>query len=85
KYTLTRHTKAVNVLAVSMHGALLLTRGNDNRTVVWSLASGEMIQEIFALASGFISAITWMDVDDQGETTFAFGALDGNIQVYEQI
>ncbi|KAG1895989.1 WD40-repeat-containing domain protein [Suillus fuscotomentosus] len=85
KYTLTCHTKAVNVLAVSMHGALLLTGGNDNRIVVWSLASGEMIQEIFAPASGFISAITWMDVDDQGETTFAFGASDGNIQVYERI
>ncbi|KAG2088927.1 WD40-repeat-containing domain protein [Suillus discolor] len=85
KYTLTRHTKAVNVLAVSMHRALLLTGGNDNRIVVWSLASGEMIQEIFAPASGFISAITWMDVDDRGETTFAFGASDGNIQVYERI
>ncbi|KAG2145752.1 WD40-repeat-containing domain protein [Suillus cothurnatus] len=84
KYTLSRHTKAVNVLAVSMHGALLLTGGNDSRIVVWSLVSGEMIQEIFTPAAGYISAITWMDVDDRGETTFAFGASDGNIQVYER-
>lgn len=46
--------------------------------------SGEMIQEIFTPAAGYISAITWMDVDDGGETTFAFGASDGNIQVYER-
>jgi hypothetical protein len=58
--------------------------GNDSRIVVWSLVSGEMIQEIFTPAAGYISAITWMDVDDRGETTFAFGASDGNIQVYER-
>ncbi|KAG1717326.1 WD40-repeat-containing domain protein, partial [Suillus occidentalis] len=84
KYTLSRHTKAVNVLAVSRHGALLLSGGNDSRIVVWNLVSGEMIQEIFTPAAGYISAITWMDVDDGGETTFAFGASDGNIQVYER-
>ncbi|KAG1850326.1 WD40-repeat-containing domain protein [Suillus tomentosus] len=84
KYTLSRHTKAVNVLAVSRHGALLLSGGNDSRIVVWNLLSGEMIQEIFTPAAGYISAITWMDVDDGGETMFAFGASDGNIQVYER-
>ncbi|KAG1766211.1 WD40-repeat-containing domain protein, partial [Suillus occidentalis] len=87
KYTLSRHTKAVNVLAVSRHGALLLREswiGNDSRIVVWNLVSGEMIQEIFTPAAGYISAITWMDGDDGGETTFAFGASDGNIQVYER-
>lgn len=83
-FTLTRHTKTVNVLAVSMHGALLLTGGNDSRVVVWSLTSGEMIQEIVSPAAGYISAITWIDVDDRGETTFAFGASDGNVQIYER-
>ncbi|KAG1722554.1 uncharacterized protein EDB91DRAFT_1032179, partial [Suillus paluster] len=78
KFTLTRHTQAVNTLAMSMHGAFLLTG------VVWSLVSGEMIQEIFAPAAGYISAIIWMDIDDHGESTFAFGASDGNIQVYER-
>ncbi|KAG1853454.1 WD40-repeat-containing domain protein [Suillus subalutaceus] len=80
-FTLTRHTKAVNGLAISKHRALLLTRGNDGRVVVWSLASGEMIQEIYSPAAGYISAITWADVDDRGETMFAFGASDGNIQI----
>ena len=58
--------------------------GNDSRVVVWSLTSGEMIQEIVSPAAGYISAITWIDVDDRGETTFAFGVLDGNIQIYER-
>ncbi|KAG2742115.1 WD40 repeat-like protein, partial [Suillus brevipes Sb2] len=84
KFTLTRHTQAVNVLAVSMHGALLITGGNDSRIVVWSLLSGEMIQEIFAPGAGYISAIIWMDFDDHGESAFAFGASDGNIQIYER-
>ncbi|KAG1736392.1 WD40-repeat-containing domain protein [Suillus paluster] len=76
KYTLTRHTKAVNVLASKI--------GNDSCIVVWSLVSSEMIQEIFTPAAGYISAIIWMDVNNHGETTFAFGASDGNIQVYER-
>ncbi|KAG1874140.1 WD40-repeat-containing domain protein, partial [Suillus tomentosus] len=83
--TLTRHTKAVNVLAISKLGALLLTGGNDGRVVLWSLASGEMIQEIYSPAAGYISAITWTDMDDRGETMFAFGASDGNIQMYERV
>ncbi|KAG1810688.1 uncharacterized protein BJ212DRAFT_1484255 [Suillus subaureus] len=53
--------------------------------MVWSLTSGEMIQEIVSPVAGYISAITWIDVDDRGETTFAFGASDGNIQIYERI
>ncbi|KAG2089143.1 WD40-repeat-containing domain protein, partial [Suillus discolor] len=84
-FTLTHHTKAVNVLAVSKLRALLLTRGNDGRVVLWSLASGEMIQEIYSPVAGYISAITWTDIDDRGETMFAFGASDGNIQMYERI
>ncbi|KAG1863244.1 WD40-repeat-containing domain protein [Suillus subalutaceus] len=59
-FTLNRHTKAVDVLAMSMHGALLLTGGNDSRVVVWNLTSGEMIQEIISPAAGYISAITWV-------------------------
>ncbi|KAG2137110.1 uncharacterized protein EDB93DRAFT_1106661 [Suillus bovinus] len=51
KFTLTHHTKTVNVLAQ---------------------------QDILV-------RITWIDVDDHGETTFAFGASDGNIQIYERI
>ncbi|KAG2094394.1 uncharacterized protein F5147DRAFT_778998 [Suillus discolor] len=43
-----------------------------------------MIQEIFTPAAGYISAITWMHVDDRSEASFAFGASDGNIQVYER-
>ncbi|KAG1858600.1 WD40-repeat-containing domain protein, partial [Suillus tomentosus] len=84
KYALTRHTQAVNALAVSMHGALLLTGGNDSQIAVWNLVSGEMIQEIFAPAAGYISAIVWVDIDDRGESAFAFGASDGNIQIYER-
>ncbi|KAG2336462.1 WD40 repeat-like protein [Suillus weaverae] len=83
-FTLTCHTKTVNVLAVSMHGALLLTGGNDSRVVVWSLTSSEMIQEIVSPVAGYISVITWIDVDDCGETTFAFGVSDGNVQIYER-
>jgi len=58
--------------------------GNDSRIVVWNLISGEMIQEMSAPSAGYISAITWVDIDDCGETTFAFGASDGNIQIYER-
>jgi hypothetical protein len=43
-----------------------------------------MIQEIFAPGAGYISAIIWMDFDDHGESAFAFGASDGNIQIYER-
>jgi hypothetical protein len=57
--------------------------GNDSRVVVWGLTSGEMIQEIVSPVAGYISAITWIDVDDHGET-FAFGASDGNVQIYER-
>ena len=58
--------------------------GNDSRIVVWSLVSGEMIQELFVPAAGYISAIIWIDFDDHGESAFAFGASDGNIQIYER-
>jgi|ERR1700679_1647125 hypothetical protein len=44
-----------------------------------------MMQEINVPAAGYISAITWMDVDDRGETMFAFGSSDGNIQLYERL
>ncbi|KAG2095102.1 WD40-repeat-containing domain protein, partial [Suillus discolor] len=84
-FTLTRHTKAVNVLAVSKLGALLLTGGSSSFLLLYFLASGEMIQEIYSPAAGYISAITWTDIDDRGETMFAFGASDGNIQMYERI
>ncbi|KAG1900889.1 uncharacterized protein F5891DRAFT_951364, partial [Suillus fuscotomentosus] len=50
-----------------------------------SLMSGEMMQEINVPAAGYISAITWMDVDDRGETMFAFRSSDGNIQLYERL
>jgi WD40 repeat protein len=73
---------------ISRHVALLVLTavgiGNDSRVVVWNLASGEMIQEISAPSAGYISTIIWMDFDDRGETTFAFGASDGNIQIYER-
>jgi hypothetical protein len=58
--------------------------GNDSRVVVWSLTSGEMIQEIVSPVAGYISAITWIDVNDREEMTFAFGASDGNVQIYER-
>lgn len=58
--------------------------GNDSRIVVWSLVSGEMIQELFVPAAGYISAIIWIDFDDHGESAFVFGASDGNIQIYER-
>ncbi|KAG2049755.1 WD40 repeat-like protein [Suillus hirtellus] len=85
KFTMTHHTKAVNVLAVSAQGTLLLTGGNDGRVVVWNLTSGEMIQEINVPTVGYISTISWTDIDDRGETMFAFGASDGNIQLYERL
>ncbi|KAG0692287.1 WD40 repeat-like protein [Suillus ampliporus] len=84
KYALTRHTKAVNVLAMSMDGTLLLTGGNDSQIVIWSLVSSEMIQEIFTPAAGYISAITWIHINNHSKASFAFGASDGNIQVYER-
>jgi hypothetical protein len=58
--------------------------GNDSQIVIWSLVSGEMIQEIFTPAAGYISAITWIHVDNRSKASFAFGASDGNIQVYER-
>ncbi|KAG2058419.1 WD40 repeat-like protein [Suillus hirtellus] len=82
---MTHHTKEVNALAVSAQGALLLTGGNDTCIALWSLVSGEMMQEINMPTAGYISAITWMDVDDCGETMFAFGSSDGNIQLYERL
>lgn len=64
---------------------LTLWTGNDGCVVVWNLTSGEMIQEINVPAVGYISAISWTDIDDHGETMFAFGASDGNIQLYERL
>ncbi|KAG6372572.1 WD40-repeat-containing domain protein [Boletus reticuloceps] len=82
KFTLTRHTKAVNALAVSPNGSMLLSGGNDSRVVVWNLTSGEMIQEFCVPSAGFISCLTWIYLSNEEEDAFVFGASDGNIYLY---
>ena len=100
KLTLTRHTKAVNALAISPDGTLLLSGGslrvlclvhnssihlgNDSRVVIWNLASGEMTQEFCVPSAGFVSCLAWIKLSDRGEDTFIFGASDGNIHLYER-
>ncbi|KAI9571089.1 WD40-repeat-containing domain protein [Boletus coccyginus] len=84
KFTLTRHTKAINTLAISPGGSLLLSGGNDGHVVVWSLTSGEMLQEICVPSAGFISCTAWLKLADQDEDTFVFGASDGNIHLYQR-
>ena len=99
KLTLTRHTKAVNALAISPDGTLLLSGGslhilclvhnsfvclgNDSRVVIWNLASGEMIQEFCIPSAGFMSCLAWVKLSDRGEDTFIFGASDRNVHLYE--
>ena len=99
KLTLTRHTKAVNALAISPDGTLLLSRGslhilclvhnsfvhlgNDSCVVIWNLASGEMIQEFCIPSAGFMSCLAWVKLSDRGENTFIFGASNGNVHLYE--
>ncbi|KAG6381506.1 WD40-repeat-containing domain protein [Boletus reticuloceps] len=81
KFTLTRHTKAVNALAVSPQGSMLLSGGNDSRVVLWNLISGEMIQEYCVPSAGFVSCLAWVNLSNE-EDAFVFGASDGNIHLY---
>ena len=99
KFTLTRHTKAVNALTVSPHGAMLLSggralscsfcsqlirwSGNDSCVVVWNLTSSKMLQEFCVPSAGFISCLVWIKLSDGEEDTFVFGASDGNIHLYK--
>ncbi|KAF9232169.1 hypothetical protein BU15DRAFT_81533 [Melanogaster broomeanus] len=64
KFTLTRHTKAINAVAISGQGSMLLSGGNDSHVVVWNLSSGEMIQEICIPSAGFISCLAWIKLTD---------------------
>ncbi|KAI9455841.1 WD40-repeat-containing domain protein [Boletus coccyginus] len=84
KFTLTRHTKAVNAVVVSPKGSFLLSGGNDSRVVLWSLSSGEMTQEICVPSAGFISCLAWLKLTDRDEDAFVFGASDGNIHLYQR-
>ncbi|KAF8834257.1 WD40 repeat-like protein, partial [Paxillus ammoniavirescens] len=84
KYTLTWHTKAINALAISNRGSMLLSGGNDSRIVIWNLASGEMMQEISVPSAGFISCLAWVKLSDENEDAFVIGTSDGNIHLYEQ-
>ncbi|KIK76610.1 hypothetical protein PAXRUDRAFT_169373, partial [Paxillus rubicundulus Ve08.2h10] len=87
KYTLTQHTKAVNALAISNQGSMLLSGGRPVIPcciVIWNLASGEMMQEISVLSAGFISCLAWVKLSDENEDAFVFGVSDGNIHLYEQ-
>ncbi|KAF8835205.1 WD40 repeat-like protein [Paxillus ammoniavirescens] len=82
KFTLTRHTNAINAVAINSQGSMLLSGGKT--VVVWNLVSGEMMQEICVLAAGFISCLAWIKVTDRDDDGFVFGASDSNIHLYEQ-
>ncbi|KIK73991.1 hypothetical protein PAXRUDRAFT_176947, partial [Paxillus rubicundulus Ve08.2h10] len=84
KYTLTWHTKAINTLAISNWGSMLLSGGNNSRIVIWNLSSGEMMQEISVPSAGFISCLACVKLSDENKDAFVFGASDGNIHLYEQ-
>jgi len=93
KFILVWHTKAVNALAISPSSSMLLSggkqfhfrhnssdavqSGNDSHIIIWSLSSGEMIQEVCVPSAGFISCLEWIRLSDQ-EDVFVFGASDGN-------
>jgi WD40 repeat protein len=63
---------------------LICIAGNDSRVVVWSLSSGEMLQEICVPSAGFISCVAWIKLTDRDEDTFVFSASDGNIHLYQR-
>ena len=99
KFTLVQHTKALNALAISPSGSILLSggkqfhfqhdssdtvqSGNDSCIVIWSLSSDEMIQEVHVPSAGFISCLKWIGLSNQ-EDMFVFGASDGNIHLCRQ-
>ncbi|KAF8547567.1 hypothetical protein OG21DRAFT_1490119 [Imleria badia] len=83
KFTLTHHTKAVNALAVSPKGSLLLSGGNDSCVVLRKLSSGEMAQKICIPSVWFISCLLWIKLTKRDEASFIFGALDDNIHLYQ--
>ncbi|KAG2064567.1 hypothetical protein BDR04DRAFT_1122482 [Suillus decipiens] len=56
----------------------------DINIVFYQIYSHSSHQEIFMPAAGYISAITSMHSNNHSETSFAFGASDGNIQIYER-
>jgi WD40 repeat protein len=57
--------------------------GNDSHVVVWSLASGEMVQELCIPSAGYISCLAWLKLGDHDEDSFVFGASDGNIHLFQ--
>jgi hypothetical protein len=76
--------EVINTLSVlSIHNSFVHL-GNDSRVVVWSLTSGEMIQEFCVPSAGFISCLAWVKFSNEGEDRFIFRAFDGNIHLYER-
>jgi len=99
KFSLMRHTKAVNALWISPERILLLNGGdsyvfcfvhnsfvwlgNNSQVVVWNLASGKIIQELCVPLASFMSCLTWIKLLNGGENMFRFGASDENIHLYK--
>ena len=76
--------EVINTFSVLSIHNLFVHLGNDSCVVVWSLVSGEMIQEFCVPSAGFISCLAWVKFSDGGEDMFIFGASDGNIHLYER-
>jgi WD40 repeat protein len=57
--------------------------GDDSKLIVWSLQSGEPVQEILCRFNGAIGAICWIS-PESNEASFVFGCADGSIHVYRR-
>ncbi|KAI9439155.1 WD40-repeat-containing domain protein [Lactarius indigo] len=77
--TLRGHTKAINHLAVSPDKTRLISIGDDSRTVVWSVASGEKLFAVERPFNGPATAVSWASRDN---SRFVVGFASGDLHLF---
>ncbi|KAH9021083.1 WD40-repeat-containing domain protein [Lactarius hengduanensis] len=77
--TLRCHTKSINHLAISPDKTRLISIGDDSRTVVWSVASGEKLFAVERPFNGPATAVSWASRDN---SRFVVGFASGDLHLF---
>ncbi|TEB38594.1 WD40 repeat-like protein [Coprinellus micaceus] len=84
-HTLSGHTRAVNVLAMSLDSAFLLSGADDSALIIWDVLSGHLVQSIDVRFHGQLQTALWLYTDiDRVATGFIFGCADGTVHHYKK-